>query len=197
MINKQKKIMVKYSHPPSLSGNNLTNHNNNHSLYGSFVSQQSNIANQSLHNFKHNVLSNILMNYYRKNYKQLKNELLFKDSYIQTLNHYVESNKEKYFIELQPYIILLNNLEEMIKQMETIEHYETKYNKYTSNKEINISFTLPEIKILPEYEIYNIIYGKPSFKLGQEYNTVILNKIKKLLKNPNINFELLKQKLYI
>lgn len=187
--------MVKYNQCLNLSGDNLLNYNY-HSLYGSFVSHyNSNTINKSLYDFKHNVLSNILMNYYRKNYKQLKNELLFKDKYIQLLNQYIDSNKQEYYLELQPYIILLNNLEDMIKQIETIEHYETKYNKYTSNKEVNLSFILPEIKILPEYEIYNIIYGKPSFKLGQEYDSNILSKIKKLLRNPNINFELLKQKL--
>ena len=175
----------------SITGDN--NFNNSINILGSQNDLLTHDDNDFIYKFKNNILSNILINYYRKNYKQLKNELLMKDTYIKTLQHFIDNNNQ-YYLELQPYIILLNNLEGYLNNIEKINFYENKFNLNDKNQ-TNITYFLPEIKINPEYELYDIIIGKPNFKLKQNYDINIINKIKKLLKNPNINFQLLQQKI--
>lgn len=48
------------------------------------------------------------------------------------------------------------------------------------------------IKLKPEYEIYNLIFGIPEKNKNQEYNEHIINDISKLLIINNINFNKIK-----
>ena len=47
------------------------------------------------------------------------------------------------------------------------------------------------IKLKPEYEIYNLIYGRP--KKGETYNTIIISHIKTLIQIDDITFDKIKE----
>jgi len=66
--------------------------------------------------------------------------------------------------------------------------------KYQLKKDTNsFIYKTKMIRLKAEYEIYNLVYGKPEkFEL---YDNSILNTIKKLLKINNITFDKIKKKL--
>jgi hypothetical protein len=49
------------------------------------------------------------------------------------------------------------------------------------------------IKLKPEYELYNLILGKPNKKLNQQYDSDIILTIKNMLTYDNINFNIIKE----
>jgi hypothetical protein len=49
------------------------------------------------------------------------------------------------------------------------------------------------IKLLPEYEIYNSILGKPKRELNQIYDQQIIEQIKEMLTQDNITFYKIKE----
>ena len=59
----------------------------------------------------------------------------------------------------------------------------------------NLIQKLKYIRLKAEYELYNIILGKPNFKNKETYDTNIIDKIKGLLKHDNISFKEIKNKI--
>jgi hypothetical protein len=49
------------------------------------------------------------------------------------------------------------------------------------------------VRLKPEYEIYDVILGKPDRKLNEKYNEDIIKDIERLLSNDNINFNIIKE----
>jgi hypothetical protein len=62
---------------------------------------------------------------------------------------------------------------------------------YDKNNIINMAFKTTRIQILPEYEIYNSILGRPT--KPSTYNEDIIKDIKVLLLNPTITFDKISQ----
>ena len=62
----------------------------------------------------------------------------------------------------------------------------------TMNLSTMIYKTSTLLKLKPEYEIYDLILGKPDKKLKQKYNDEIITCIEKLLCIDNINFNKIK-----
>jgi len=54
-------------------------------------------------------------------------------------------------------------------------------------------FKTSMIKLLPEYEIYDNIFGKPKRELKEKYDENIIQKIKELLKEDDINYKKIKE----
>ena len=51
------------------------------------------------------------------------------------------------------------------------------------------------LRLKPEFELYNLIIGRPDFKSGKTYDQTMLNNIIILLKVENITFEQIKNKI--
>jgi hypothetical protein len=49
------------------------------------------------------------------------------------------------------------------------------------------------IRLLPEYEIYNSILGRPKRELSQKYNEEIIIDIKKMMTSEKITFNKIKE----
>ena len=49
------------------------------------------------------------------------------------------------------------------------------------------------IRLLPEYEIYNSILGRPKRELSQKYNEEIIIDIKKMMTNEKVTFNKIKE----
>jgi len=56
------------------------------------------------------------------------------------------------------------------------------------NDVITMVYKTTMIQILPEYEIYNSILGKPKREMNQSYNEDIINDIKQLMSLENISY---------
>ncbi len=56
-------------------------------------------------------------------------------------------------------------------------------------------FKTTTIKLLPEYELYDSIIGKPKKELKQKYNENIIINIKNLLLKENITYKKIKEQL--
>jgi hypothetical protein len=83
---------------------------------------------------------------------------------------------------------------EIIKAIETIffEHkqLETLEQKvYGSADMSTMIYKTSLIRLKPEYEIYNVIIGKPDKYKKEKYNQLIIDDIKLLLTNENIDFD--------
>ena len=49
----------------------------------------------------------------------------------------------------------------------------------------------------PEYEIYNLIFGKPDKKNQETYNMSYINEIQQMLNEDDVTFEKIKNKITI
>ena len=65
--------------------------------------------------------------------------------------------------------------------------------KYDKNNIINMVYKTTKIQILPEYEIYNSIIGKPNKK--EPYNENIINDIKIMISKENITYDKIEEYL--
>ena len=65
--------------------------------------------------------------------------------------------------------------------------------KYSNNNSNSLIYKTKMIRLKAEYEIYNLVYGKP--KKGEIYDNLKLEIIKKMLKQDNITFDIIKKNL--
>jgi hypothetical protein len=72
---------------------------------------------------------------------------------------------------------------------------EKRLNQISSSKDQFLTFVYKtkRIKLLPEYEIYDSILGKPLRDKNQQYNLEIIQMIKELLQKEKINFQIIKE----
>ena len=140
-----------------------------------------------IQHIKKNIISNIIIHYYRKDFSNLKNHLLLKENYIKQINIICRQNI-KLKNEFEPYIILmdaLDNYMNVIKKINYLEEANLKKGKGNINSMI---YEFTELKIKTEYEVYNIVFGKPNVNNGENYDTIRIIRIKKLLENPSMTF---------
>ena len=130
-----------------------------------------------------------ILNYYiipfmSKNCKVLEENLVFFDIIIRKLTSF---NTRYPNLNLQIYIDLLYVLETAV--FLNIENTNLEEKLYCNNSNMStMSFKTVMLRIKPEYEIYNLIFGKPNFKCEEYYNTNILNDILTLLNTYNVTF---------
>ena len=129
-----------------------------------------------------------IINYYiipfmSKNCKALEENLVFFDV---IMNKLVSFNTRYPNLNLQIYIDLLYIFETAV--FLNMENTNLEEKLYCNNSNMStMSFKTVMLRIKPEYEIYNLIFGKPNFKC-EEYNTNILNDILTLLHTYNVTF---------
>jgi hypothetical protein len=81
----------------------------------------------------------------------------------------------------------------LIEKHKILEDYDKNVNaKRDSNEIMTMVFKTTMIKLLPEYEIYNSIFGKPKRELNEKYDVDIIGKIKELLKEDDITYKKIK-----
>lgn len=133
---------------------------------------------------KKHILSNYLVPLYTEQWSTLSNNKLLIDGIIGQLNHQYKMYKIE---ELNLFIQLLNVIKFAIEKNDLLTDYEDKNRRlYDKNHVINMVYKTTKIQILPEYEIYNCVIGKPN--RGEKYNDAIIEEIKTLLKRENITF---------
>jgi hypothetical protein len=119
--------------------------------------------------------------------------------FIDTINKKVKYYYETYKLDdLLIYMELLKVIKMLIENYKTVENYEMKMNnKLNPSEVVSMIFKTTKIRLLPEYEIYNSILGKPNRELNEVYNSDIIFEIKKLINQENCNYQKIKEYISI
>jgi hypothetical protein len=95
--------------------------------------------------------------------------------------------------ELSIYSDLLNLLEKVLSEHRQLEEIEKKSIGLGSNEEVmSFVYKTTAIRLKPEYEIYNVILGKPQREKKETYKEEVLQEIRRLLVLENITFPKIK-----
>jgi hypothetical protein len=168
--------------PISLTGNNEINKIN---LTGSVNSNMNNSI--KIHNLKKYILANYIIPLYSDQWIILNNNKLLIDRTIKQINDYYKLYKLDeliIFLELLKIIKILINKNDLLVDLED----KTTSIKFDKNNITSMIYKTTRIQLLPEYEIYNSIVGKPE-RGGDNYNEDIISDIKKLIIKDTITYD--------
>jgi len=120
----------------------------------------------------------------------LKENIFFIDDIQNKIKYHTDIHKTD---ELVVYNDMLKVFKVLIEKQKLLENYdETMNGKRDSNEIMTMVFKTSMIKLLPEYEIYDSIFGRPKRELNEKYDDDIINKIKELLKEDDITYRKIK-----
>ena len=173
----------------SLTGNNDTNINN---LKGFSYSQKNPISIQ-IKQIKEKIVENYLVPLFTKQWEQLNENSFFIENIQNKISFYY---KNYHLDELIAYHELLRVIKLLVENNKTLDTYEKQHNYQTkANQVTSMVFKTTKIRLLPEYEIYDSILGKPKKELQEKYDEHIINIIKTLLDKENCTYSKIKIKL--
>ena len=160
----------------------------NNNLFGKQFSNAIDIP-QEIKNIKIQILDTFLIPLVKKNWKVLKENIFFLEKIKNKLNNYYNTYKS---FDLLMYSEVLNSLEIFMSEHREFEKLEQKLYLIPNNNVMSsIVYKTKPIKLKPEYEIYDFIFGNP--KDNQEvYNLTIINEIQTLLNKDNVDFNKIK-----
>ena len=163
----------------SISSNSLSGTN-----YMNINSSQQNIAKQ----FHFKLLNDMIIPLLHKQWDKLNENMLIIDSFKSKLTKYYNQYKTDDLLLLKS---LLDTFEIILAEHKQLSTYEEQVNSLNQNGSPVASFTrkVTSLKLKPEYEIYNYIFGKPNIKNNEKYDNTIIMNIEGLLQNENLNFK--------
>ena len=137
---------------------------------------------------KTQILDNLMLPLIQNNWKYINNNFFM----INSLKQKTESFYLKYKIDdLLLYKDILEMIEIVINEHNQL--FDLEKEKYSLNNSNSLIYKTKMIRLKAEYEIYNLIYGKPD--KNELYDTNKLKIIKNLLQIENITFDNIKKKL--
>jgi hypothetical protein len=180
--------------------NNLTGINfygNDLNLLGKYSYNTYNNVNNNIkiQKLKERILNNYIIPLVSKQWNTLKENIFFIDEIINKIQYNIDIFKHD-GQELIPYQEMMKVFKVLIEKQKLLEDYDKTHSangKRESNEIMTMVFKTSMIKLLPEYEIYDSIFGKPNRELNQKYDNEIIEKIKDLLKDDDITFKKIKQ----
>jgi len=142
---------------------------------------------------KEKIINDFLVPLYSNQWNTLKENIFFLNNIQKTLNTYYNMYKSE---ELLVYIDLFKVIYLLIEKHNLLEYTEEQiYGREKKSEVMCAIFKTIPIKLLPEYEIYNSIIGKPNKKFNEKYDDIIISDIKIMLLQKDINYA--KMKNYI
>lgn len=139
---------------------------------------------------KDNIINTYLVPLFSKQWNILNENIFFIDYYSQQLISFYKTYK---LDELLVYIELLKILKLLLDKHNLLIDVESQHKmKQDPNEVVSMIYKTSMIRLLPEYEIYNSILGRPK---REGYNEDAIIDIKKYIQLENISF--LKIKDYI
>lgn len=138
---------------------------------------------------KSTIMSLIIIPFMSKNWKVLEENLVFFDSIKAKLSSIISRNK---YSDMQIYQDIILAFETVVFLHIEIANLEEKLYGCESNLS-TLVFRTTMIRLKPELELYNLIFGKPDLKSGEKYDTNIINDIAILLKMDNATFDQIKK----
>jgi len=178
------------------SGNNLTGINfygNELNLMGKYSYNYVHTpSNNKLKKLKERILNNYLIPLVSKQWNILKENIFFIDEIQHKIKYHIDIYKQDE-VDLIPYSEMLKVFKVLIEKQKLLEDYDEKHSgKRESNEIMTMVFKTSMIKLLPEYEIYDSIFGKPKRELNEKYDDAIINMIKELLKEDDVTYKKIK-----
>jgi hypothetical protein len=176
---------------------NGKNNYNEHNLLGK--SNVGSLPHKTLNEIKKikiRILNNYLIPLYKKQWKKLKENLFFLPKIKEKINLYKDFSN---FEDLQLYIDMIQLLEIIIEKEKLLEKQNNNMKmRFSSTKETNspqamsMMVQLTTIRLLPEYELYHSLFGKPKKESKETYEQHKINTIKKLLERENMDYQQMK-----
>jgi len=137
---------------------------------------------------KTQILDHLMLPLIQNNWNYINNNFFM----INSLKQKIESFYLKYKIDdLLLYKDILEMVEIVINEHNQL--FDLEKEKYSSNNSNSLIYKTKIIRLKAEYEIYNLIYGKPN--KNELYDNSKLKIIKNLLQIENITFDNIKKKL--
>lgn len=164
----------------------LTGQNSNNLLTLTGMSKTYNNNNNYLvKKIKEKIFALFIKPLYNSNWNIINQNMFRYDDIINKLEKY----KKIYpYEDIDIYLVILN----------TIAELNGEYSKFSEDQYGNkmgiaeLVQKVPNMRLAPEFELYNLILGKPE---NYDYNLMIIEEIKKLLLDPNIDFDYIKNTL--
>lgn len=171
---------------------NLTGINNINEINLTGKNNQVSTVPSKIKILKKHILKNFVIPLYSEQWDTLNKNKLLIDENIKQLEKYYKMYK---LDDLLSFLELLNILKIVIDKNEIVKELENKNVKHEKNNIINMVYRTTKIRLIPEYEIYNYIIGKPNRKLNETYDETIINEIKHLMSQQGITYDKIHEKI--
>jgi hypothetical protein len=166
---------------------------NNHVIEHNLKGKNHNTNNPFIHkieSLKKHIVNNYLIPLFSKQWDILNQNVFFIDKYKDLLEKYHKIYK---LHDLLVYIELIKILKLLIDKHNLLIDTEKQINNIKDpNDIVSMIYKTTMIRLVPEYEIYNSIVGRPKRELNQEYNEEIIIDIKKMMSSETVTFNKIK-----
>jgi hypothetical protein len=142
-------------------------------------------------NIKIMIMNLIIVPFMSKQWKKLEENICFLDILTRKIDSYLSMYVDNEYLLL--YKNLLVAFETSVNQHMEINNLEKHFKTEGSSNAGTMVFKTTMIRFKAEYELYNLIVGKPQFKIGEKYKDPIILDIVKLLDLNTINFDYMKK----
>ena len=170
--------------PNNLQGKSINNFN------------KSKIIPLPVNKLKKSIINNFIIPIHLNNWTSIKENFFLLDKIQQKINKY-KDNYDNHDLEIYEHLITF--IKNIFDQHNEFQELESKlYGKNTlENNLATLIYKTPTIRLKPEYEIYNLIFGKPDKKNQETYNMSYINEIQQMLSEDDVTFEKIKNKITI
>ena len=179
----------------SMKGNHIIFPNN---LQGKSINNfnKSKIIPLPVNKLKKSIINNFIIPIHLNNWTSIKENFFLLDKIQQKINKY-KDNYDNHDLEIYEHLITF--IKNIFDQHNEFQELESKlYGKNTlENNLATLIYKTPTIRLKPEYEIYNLIFGKPDKKNQETYNMSYINEIQQMLSEDDVTFEKIKNKITI
>jgi hypothetical protein len=136
---------------------------------------------------KSRIVEDYLVPLFTNQWTTLNENSFFIENMQKKINFYYQQHKSE---ELLAYCELLRVIKKLIENYQTLETYEKQsYSvRLHANEVTSMIFKTTKVRLLPEYEIYDSILGKPKKELEERYDENIIATIKCLLEKEDCTY---------
>lgn len=140
---------------------------------------------------KDRIIEDYLVPLFTNQWSTLYENSFFIENILKKVNHFYQKHKLE---ELTAYYELLRVIKKLVENYQTLETYEKQLfsSRLHANEVSSLIFKTTKVRLLPEYEIYDSILGKPKKELQEKYDDNAIAIIKTLLEKDDCTYEKIK-----
>jgi hypothetical protein len=172
----------------SLMGKNVLNCNN---LFGKNDFSQKGVP-LEIRNLKIQIITNIILPLISKQWGQLYENMFFLENMKLKLDRYYQLYKME---DLLLYKDIIRAFENVLTEHTQLTDLEKKIHTNKGDEFTSIVYKTTMIRLKPEYELYDAIFGKPKRDKNQVYNDETVQLIRHLLNQEKITFKKIKEQV--